>query len=183
MTLWGLVGKKSKKSVGRKYDSLVAKINALESTMQGLSDTQLKEKTTDLKQKLKQGKTLDDVLPEAFALVRETAKRNLSQRHYDVQLMGGIALHQGKIAEMRTGEGKTLSATLPTYLNALTEKGIHVVTVNDYLARRDAVWMGQVYDALGLSVGVITHDSAFLYDKETHSGRTQTRTRSRQRSG
>ena len=165
MALWGLVGKKAN-SVGRKYDSLVAKINALEDAMQGLSDAQLKEKTTNLKQQLKQGKTLDDILPEAFALVRETAKRNLGQRHYDVQLMGGVALHQGKIAEMRTGEGKTLSATLPTYLNALTEKGVHIVTVNDYLARRDAVWMGQVYDALGLSVGVIAHDSAFLYDKE-----------------
>lgn len=166
MALLGFLNKKTSSGVGRKYDSLVAKINALENTMQGLSDAQLKEKTAELKQQIQQGKPFEGLLPEAFALVRETAKRNLGQRHYDVQLMGGIALHQGKIAEMRTGEGKTLSATLPTYLNALTEKGVHVVTVNDYLARRDAVWMGQVYDALGLSVGVIAHDSAFLYDKE-----------------
>ena len=166
MALWGMLGKRTNTGVGRKYDAVVGKINALEETMQGLSDTQLKEKTTNLKQQLKQGKTLDDILPDAFALVRETAKRNLGQRHYNVQLMGGVALHRGNIAEMRTGEGKTLSATLPTYLNALTEKGVHVVTVNDYLARRDAVWMGQVYDALGLTVGIITHDSAFIYDKE-----------------
>ena len=166
MPLWELLSKKTRIQSGRKYESTIQKINALEQTMQGLSDAQLKEYTTQLKQRFKQGKSLDELLPEAFALVRETAKRNLHQRHYDVQLMGGVALHQGKIAEMRTGEGKTLSATLPTYLNALTEEGVHVVTVNDYLARRDAVWMGQVYDALGLSVGIITHDSAFLYDKE-----------------
>ena len=107
---------------------------------------------------------LDDILPEAFAAVRQAAKRTLGQRHFDEQIIGGVVLHQGKIAEMRTGEGKTLVATLPAYLNGLTGGGVHVVTVNDYLARRDAQWMGQVYDFLGLSVGVLQHDSAYLYD-------------------
>jgi len=107
---------------------------------------------------------LDDILPEAFAIVREAAKRTLGQRHYDVQLMGGLALHEGKVAEMRTGEGKTLASTLPVYLNALSGKGVHVVTVNDYLSRRDTVWMGQIYDFLGLSVGSLSHGEAYLYD-------------------
>src|SRR5262249_20063094 len=107
---------------------------------------------------------LDDLAPEAFAAVREASRRTLGQRHFDVQLIGGMVLHQGDIAEMRTGEGKTLVATLPAYLNALTGKGVHIVTVNDYLPRRDAVWMGQVYHALGLSVGIINHEASFLYD-------------------
>lgn len=143
---------------------LVEKINSLEPEIQKLSDDQLKEKTKEFKEKLKGGKTLDDILPEAFALVREAGKRTLHQRHFDVQLIGGIALHRGNIAEMRTGEGKTLTATLPVYLNALEGKGVHIVTVNDYLAKRDMVWMGQIYNALGLSVGCITHEGGFVYD-------------------
>jgi len=146
---------------------MVEKINSLEKTFEGFSDEQLKEKSAELKKQIEGGDTsnvLDEVLPEAFALVREAAKRTLNQRHFDVQMIGGMVLHEGKIAEMKTGEGKTLSATLPVYLNALTGKGVHVVTVNDYLAKRDAVWMGQIYDLLGLSTGCIMHDTAFLYD-------------------
>ena len=129
------------------------------------SGGELKAKTAELKQRLKDGETLDDILPEAFALVREASKRTLNQRHFDVQLIGGIVLHQGKIAEMRTGEGKTLAATLPAYLNALEGKGVHIVTVNDYLAKRDMVWMGQIYNALGISVGCITNESGYIYDE------------------
>ena len=120
-----------------------------------LSDEELKNKTTEFKAQLKEGKTLDDILPEAFAVVREASKRVLGMRHFDVQLIGGIILHQGRIAEMKTGEGKTLVATLPAYLNALTGEGVHVITVNDYLAKRDSEWMGKVYRFLGLSVGLI----------------------------
>ncbi|MDO8626714.1 MAG: preprotein translocase subunit SecA [Candidatus Magasanikbacteria bacterium] len=134
---------------------LVAKINSLEPLIQVLSDAALKNKTQEFKDRLKQGGALDDLLPEAFAVVREASRRVTGMRHFDVQLIGGIALHRGNIAEMRTGEGKTLVATLPIYLNALTGKGVHLVTVNDYLAKRDAVWMGQIYDFLGLSVGII----------------------------
>lgn len=125
--------------------------------MKKLSDEQLRDKTREFKERIVKGETLDELLPEAFAVVREAAQRSTSEkfRHYDVQLMGGIVLHQGKIAEMKTGEGKTLAATLPVYLNALTGKGVHVVTVNDYLAKRDSEWMGQIYRFLGLSVGVI----------------------------
>jgi len=143
---------------------LVHRINALESHFLPLSEDELKQKTAELKARLKKGETLDDILPEAFALVREVAKRVLKQRHFDVQLIGGAVMHRGGIAEMKTGEGKTLVATLPAYLNALTEKGVHVVTVNDYLARRDAVWMGQIYHALGLAVGCVNHESSYLYD-------------------
>jgi len=146
------------------YQPIVAKINALEPSIQALSDDDLKAKTAYFKTELASGKTLDDILPEAFAVVREASRRTLGQRHFDVQLLGGMVLHHGKIAEMRTGEGKTLVATLPAYLNALTGKGVQVVTVNDYLSRRDAVWMGQVYSFLGFSVGVINHESSFLYD-------------------
>jgi len=140
---------------------IIEKINSLEPEISILSDQQLKDRSLKLL-----AADLDEILPEAFALIREAAKRTLNQRHFDVQLIGGIALHQGKIAEMRTGEGKTLAATAPVYLNALTKKGSHVVTVNDYLAKRDAVWMGQIYHALGLSVGCIAHESAFLYDPD-----------------
>jgi len=143
---------------------IVSKVNALESVITPLTDNELKAKTTDFKQRLKSGETLEQILPEAFAVVRETARRTLGERHYDVQLIGGYIMHKGKIAEMRTGEGKTLVGTLPAYLNALTGNGVHVVTVNDYLAQRDSVWMGQVYAALGLSVGVINHDTSYLYD-------------------
>ena len=143
---------------------LVDQVNSLEERYEKLDDTALKAETETLKKRLKDGEMLDNILPEAFAMVRESAKRTLGIRHYDVQIIGGIILHRGKITEMRTGEGKTLVGTLPGYLNALSGDGVHVITVNDYLARRDAVWMGQVYAHLGLSVGVINHDSSFLYD-------------------
>ncbi len=139
----------------REIQPLVDKINALEVQMVALSDNQLREKTSEFKARLAKGETLDDILPDAFAVVRETSKRLTGMRHFDVQLIGGIALHRGSIAEMHTGEGKTLTATLPVYLNALSGKGVHLVTVNDYLAKRDAVWMGQIYDFLGLTIGVI----------------------------
>ncbi|MCD6402581.1 preprotein translocase subunit SecA [bacterium] len=150
----------------KKLQPLVERINLLESSFEKFSNEKLKEKTQEFKERLRKGETLDDLLPEAFALVREAAKRTLGQRHFDVQLMGGIVLHQGKIAEMKTGEGKTLAATLPLYLNALTGRGCHLVTVNDYLARRDTVWMGQIYHALGLNVGCLNHEQSFLYDPE-----------------
>ncbi len=143
---------------------MVDRINVLETDLQKLSDEELSKKTHDFRNRLQAGETLDDLLPEAFAAVREASKRTLGQRHFDVQLMGGIVLHQGKIAEMRTGEGKTLVATLAAYLNALEGKGVHVVTVNDYLSRRDAAWMGQIYNALGMSVGAINHDASYIYD-------------------
>jgi len=136
----------------------VAQINALEPGIQPLSDEQLRGKTAEFRQRVANGEPLDDLLPEAFAVVREAGRRVLNMRHFDVQLIGGMVLHSGKIAEMKTGEGKTLVATLPTYLNALTGKGVHVVTVNDYLARRDSEWMGRVYRFLGMSVGVIQHE-------------------------
>ena len=142
----------------KRYASQVAAVNALEDETAALSDEQLHASTADLRARLADGATLDDLLPEAFARVREAAKRALGQRHYDVQLMGGIALHQGEIAEMKTGEGKTLVATLAVFLNALEDRGVHVVTVNDYLASRDAAWMGKVYERLGMSVGCITGD-------------------------
>src|SRR5581483_2419361 len=135
----------------------VARINALEPQISALTDEQLRAKTDELRAKVKDGATLDSVLNEAFAVVREGAKRTLGQRHFDVQMVGGMVLHKGGIAEMRTGEGKTLVATLPVYLNALEGKGVHVVTVNDYLANRDAEWMGRIYKFLGLTVGVIVH--------------------------
>ncbi|OHA20232.1 MAG: preprotein translocase subunit SecA [Candidatus Taylorbacteria bacterium RIFCSPHIGHO2_01_FULL_45_63] len=150
----------------KKFLPLVEKINGLESVVKDLSSEALKAKTLAFKERLGKGEPPEDILPEAFAAVREASKRTLGERHFDVQLIGGAILHQGKIAEMRTGEGKTLVATLPTYLNALSGLGVHVVTVNDYLSRRDAVWMGQVYDALGLSVGVITSDGSYLYDSK-----------------
>ncbi|MBI2064721.1 MAG: preprotein translocase subunit SecA [Candidatus Yanofskybacteria bacterium] len=148
----------------KSLEPLVAQIDELEQEYGKLSDGQLKSKTVEFKKLLASGYSLDAILPEAFAAVREASKRTLGQRHFDVQLMGGIVLHQGKIAEMRTGEGKTLVATLPAYLNALTGEGVHIVSVNDYLVRRDTAWMGQIYNALGLSVGCINHDGSYLYD-------------------
>ena len=149
----------------KKMQPIVDAVNKLEAEYEKLSDEEIKNKTSEFKQKLKEGKTIDDILPEAFATVREAAKRTLSMRHYDVQIIGAVALHKGKIAEMRTGEGKTLTSTLPVYLNALEGKGVHVVTVNDYLAKRDAVWMAKIYDFLGLSVGVIQNQRvSFVYD-------------------
>jgi len=139
--------------------------NAFEGAISALSDTELTAKTIEFKKRLREGQTLEDVLPEAYALVREAGKRLRKERHFDVQIVGGTILHSRGIAEMRTGEGKTLAATLPAYLNALSGEGVHIITVNDYLSRRDAVWMGEIYSFLGLSVGVLNHDSSFLYDK------------------
>src|SRR5216110_462137 len=137
---------------------LVDQINEIEPELEKLSDEALRARTAEFRQRLEDGAELDDLIPEAFATVREAAKRTLGQRHFDVQMMGGVVLHRGMIAEMKTGEGKTLVSTLPVYLNALTGNGVHVVTVNDYLAKRDAEWMGQIYQLLGMSVGVIVHE-------------------------
>ncbi|HEX9090109.1 MAG TPA: hypothetical protein VF831_01395, partial [Anaerolineales bacterium] len=170
-----LGGDPNKKALG-KSNEIVDKINSLEAHFEALNAEELLAKTAELKTRLADGETLDDLLPEAFAAVREASKRTNGQRHYDVQLVGGIALHQGRIAEMRTGEGKTLVATLPLYLNALTGRGTHLVTVNDYLARRDARWMAPIYNALGLSVGVLqmaarteNGKKAFIVDLEKSS--------------
>src|SRR5216110_2769446 len=151
------------------YQSRVDAINALEPEVAALSDEALKARTAEFKKEIAEGKTLDDLLVPAFATVREAAKRTLGQRHFDVQLIGGIVLHEGDIAEMKTGEGKTLVATLAVYLNALSGKGVHVVTVNDYLARRDSEWMGQIYKFLGLTVGVIVHGLDDAERKENYS--------------
>ncbi|MDO9210122.1 MAG: preprotein translocase subunit SecA [Deltaproteobacteria bacterium] len=152
-----IFGSKNERELNR-LKPLIRAINELEPAVAQLSDGQLQAKTGEFRERLAQGETLDDLLTEAFAVVREVARRTLAQRHFDVQLVGGIVLHEGKIAEMKTGEGKTLAATLPLYLNALTGKGVHVVTVNDYLAKRDAAWMGAIYNFLGLAVGVIVHE-------------------------
>jgi preprotein translocase subunit SecA len=157
-----VVGSKNERELKR-VSPIVDRINELESGIQPLSDDELKQKMDEYRQRVENGEALDDILPEVFAVVRETAQRILGERHYDVQLVGGIVLHEGKIAEMKTGEGKTLVATLPVCLNALTGKGVHVVTVNDYLAKRDAEWMGAIYNFLGFSVGVVTHE---LLDEE-----------------
>lgn len=152
----------------KSLSSIVTQINDFEDDFKKLRDGDFPKKTEEFKKRLGQGESLDEILPEAFALVREAAKRTLGERHYDVQLIGGITLHRGKIAEMRTGEGKTLVATLPAYLNALPGKGVHIITVNDYLARRDADWMGQIYHLLGLSVGVLNdQNQSFLYDESS----------------
>ncbi len=165
MSLFGKIfGDESSKFIGH-ANEIVAKINSLEAEFSKFQDSDFPKKTLEFKTKIAEGQSLDDILPEAFALVREAAKRNLGERHYDVQLIGGLALHQGKIAEMRTGEGKTLVATLPLYLNALLGEGAHLVTVNDYLARLGAVLMGQIYNFLGLSVGVINSQNvSYMYD-------------------
>ncbi len=152
------------KKVLKKYESLVSKVAQLEDSVSHLNDEALRAKTTEFKGRIEKGESFDDILPEAFAVVREASQRVLKQRHFDVQIIGGAILHNRGIAEMRTGEGKTLVATLPAYLNALSGKGVHVITVNDYLSRRDAVWMGQIYNFLGLSVGVINHESSYIYD-------------------
>jgi len=153
----------------KRLETTVQAINDLEPEMQALTDSELRGKTDYFYQQLNDGATLDDILPEAFAVVREAGRRVLNMRHFDVQLLGGIILHQGRIAEMKTGEGKTLVATLPVYLNALTKQGVHVVTVNDYLARRDAEWMGQIYEFLGLSVGVVVNGLSFAERKTAYS--------------
>src|SRR5215207_18136 len=160
-----------KKIVGDSNDRAIKQIvpiadeiESIKDEYQALSDDQLREKTAEFRARLADGETLDDILPDAFATVREAARRQIGQFHYKVQLIGGIVLHQGKIAEMKTGEGKTLVATLPLYLNALEGQGAHLVTPNDYLSRLGGGWMGPVYDALGLSVGVISHEFAAIYD-------------------
>ena len=150
-------GTRSQREVKR-IMPLVEKTESYQSQMQQLTDEQLRDKTREYKKRLAEGETLDDLLPEAFATVREAAKRVLGMEHYRVQIIGGIILHQGRIAEMKTGEGKTLVSTLPAYLNALEGKGVHIVTVNDYLAKRDAEWMGKVHEFLGLTVGVVLND-------------------------
>ena len=158
-----LFGSKNERELKR-LKPQVDQANAFEGSLQALDDQGLAEKTTSFKERLEAGETLDDILPEAFAVCREMSKRKLGMRHFDVQLLGGMILHQGRIAEMRTGEGKTLVATLPIYLNALEGKGAHLVTVNDYLAKRDAQWMGPLYHSLKLSVGIIQHEASFLFD-------------------
>src|SRR3990167_9214405 len=150
----------------RSYQPRVAATNALEKEIEALSDDALKARTAEFKKQIADGTSLDDILVPAFATVREAAKRTLGQRHFDVQLIGGIVLHEGDIAEMKTGEGKTLVATLAVYLNALAGKGVHVVTVNDYLARRDANWMGPIYYLLGLSCACLNHEKAYLYEPQ-----------------
>ncbi len=153
----------------RRYMPAVEQVNALEPEFEALSDEELRAKTDEFRARLPDGETVDDLLPEAFAAVREAAKRRVGQRHYDVQIIGGVVLHQGRIAELKTGEGKTLTSTLALYLNALEGKGAHLVTVNDYLAKRDAQWYGPVYDALGLSIGVLQHEEAFLFSPDKQS--------------
>ena len=155
MSIFNKIFKSYSEKEVKRVMPIVEKINSLEPQIKELTDEQLKNKTNEFKEQLKQGKTLDDILPEAFAVVREASRRVLGMRHFDVQLIGGIILHQGRIAEMKTGEGKTLVATLPVYLNALTGKGVHVITVNDYLAKRDSEWMGKLYKFMGLSVGLV----------------------------
>ncbi|HEY5587833.1 MAG TPA: preprotein translocase subunit SecA, partial [Candidatus Paceibacterota bacterium] len=162
--LKNIMGTESSRLIN-KWSPLVGKINELEPRMESMSDEEFKAKTEELKLKIKEGSILDDVLPEAFAMVREVSKRTRNERHYDVQLIGGIALHKGNITEMRTGEGKTAAATLPAYLNSLTDDGVHIVTVNDYLSRRDAVWMGPVFSMLGVSVAVVnSQNTSYIYD-------------------
>ncbi|HUK19816.1 MAG TPA: hypothetical protein VLW65_25525, partial [Bryobacteraceae bacterium] len=152
-----IFGTKNEREI-KKVQPVVAAIGELEPKMRALSDIDLAAKTIEFKEKLAQGAALDDLLIEAFAVVREAGRRVLNMRHFDVQLIGGMVLHHGRISEMKTGEGKTLVATLPCYLNALEGKGVHVVTVNDYLAKRDSEWMGRLYRFLGMRVGVIVHD-------------------------
>lgn len=172
-----MIGALIKKVIGTKNDRelkriqpMMERISALEPEISALNNEQLKAKTAEFKQRISSGETVDDLLIEAFAVAREVSKRILNMRHFDVQLIGGIVLHEGKIAEMKTGEGKTLAATLPVYLNALTGRGVHVVTVNDYLAKRDTQWMGPLYHFLGLSIGAIQHDESFLYDPAYEAG-------------
>lgn len=169
-----VIGTKNERELKR-IQPLIEKINSLEPQIEAMSMADLWKKTDEFKMRLEKGETLDDILPEAFALVREVSKRTTGMRHFDVQLIGGIVLHEGKIAEMKTGEGKTLVATLPLYLNALEGRGTHLITVNDYLAKRDTQWMGPIYHSLGLSVGVIQHEESFLYDPayESHEKKLQ----------
>src|SRR5271155_5083718 len=161
-TLAKIFGTRNEREVKR-LRPIVAAINDLEPAMQQLSDAELAQKTIEFKERVANGEPLDDLLIESFAVCREAGRRILNMRHFDVQLIGGMVLHRGKIAEMRTGEGKTLVATAPSYLNALEGKGVHIITVNDYLAKRDSEWMGRIHRFLGLTVGIIVHD---LDDRE-----------------
>ena len=164
MTFWkSLLGDENAASL-KKARPIISGAGLLEAEIGAFSDEQLKAETGVLRAQIEAGSTLDELAPRTFAVVREASRRTLRQRHFDVQLLGGMILHNGDIAEMRTGEGKTLVATLPAYLNALGGKGVHIVTVNDYLSRRDGVWMGQIYYFLGMSVGVINHETSYLYD-------------------
>ena len=162
-----IFGDYSKKELKRNTKAVDA-VLALEETYSRLTDDELKAKTPEFRERLKNGETLDDILPEAFAVCREAAWRVLNMKHFRVQIEGGIILHQGRIAEMKTGEGKTLVATLPAYLNALTGEGVHIVTVNDYLARRDSEWMGKIFRYLGLTVGLIIHEKTNEERKEAY---------------
>ena len=162
------LGDNNDKEIAR-YRGIVEQINALEPSMVNLTDDKLTGYTQKFRERLAQGETMEEILPEAFAVVRETSRRVLGMRHFDVQLIGGICLHEGRIAEMRTGEGKTLVATTAVYLNALAGKGVHMVTVNDYLARRDSEWMGKLYRYLGLSVGLIAHNMDFPERKAAYA--------------
>ena len=166
MKLLNKVFKNEHQKTVARLEKRLPEIAGFEAEISKLSQEEMCLKTQNFKDSIKGGTSLDSILPEAFALVRETAKRVRGERHHDVQMVGGMILHEGGIAEMRTGEGKTLVATLPAYLNALTGLGVHIVTVNDYLSRRDGVWMGEIYNYLGLSVSVINHQSSFLYDVE-----------------
>ena len=172
LNITGIISKFIKNSSQRDIDKLktiIEKINTWETKIKEMPSKSFPEKTLEFKSKIQKGTKLEDLIPEAFACVREAARRTLGERHYDVQLMGGIILHQGTIAEMKTGEGKTLVATLPVYLNSLLDKGVHVVTVNDYLAKRDSEWMGQIYKFLGLSVGCITNEMDDVERKKNYS--------------
>ena len=166
-----IISKFIRNSSQREIDKLkliVEKINSWEQDIKKMPDESFPAKTKEFRSKIEKGAVLDDLIPEAFAYVREASRRTLSERHFDVQLMGGIILHQGKIAEMKTGEGKTLVSTLPVYLNSLIGNGVHVVTVNDYLAKRDSEWMGKIYNFLGLSVGCITNEMDDLERKKNY---------------
>jgi preprotein translocase subunit SecA len=164
-----IIGTKNEREI-KKLWPVVEQINSLEPSIQSLDDDGLKAKTDEFRKRLKDGESLEDILPEAFAVVREVSLRTLNMRHFDVQLIGGIVLHNGTIAEMKTGEGKTLVATLAIYLNALDGHGAHVITVNDYLAKRDSQWMGPIYDFLGLSVGIVQHETSFIYGTNNEFG-------------
>ena len=164
-----LTGSKNEREI-KKLWPLVKKINDFEAEVKKLDNPALQNKTNEFRQRIENGESLDSLLPEAFAVAREASVRILGMRHFDVQLIGGICMHQGKIAEMKTGEGKTLTATAPVYLNAISGKGVHVVTVNDYLASRDAEWMGQVYNFLGLSSGCIVNDIGHRERQKAYGG-------------
>ena len=161
----GIFGDSNEKEL-KELQPIADQVNELEPETEALSDDQLRAKTDKFRSRFASGATAEDLLPEAFAAVREVSRRHLKLRHFDVQMVGGIVLHQGKIAEMKTGEGKTLVASLALYLNALEGKGAHLITVNDYLAKRDAQWMGPIYHSLGLTLGILQHDASFLYTAE-----------------